>query len=262
MSTLAPVGYSKTVGGPAKNIDDASLVYHVNLLLCAVLAIFIAIKLPRAFALFGTQSEWFNGHILRYVPYKPSRRLVQAVHSAYPPPIDSGGSDYKDTPSSDDNHTLYSANVHHVQRLTEQGSPVIMQYPLHVPACIKPLRPLLTPLRARISPGFSVAQLLIILAWFYALVYAAFYKTNIFSGNARAGWIAVAQLPLIFSFAQKNNVLGSFLGYGYEKVCDQPLSQMLRRCSDCIPAIRSPYRSPSSRLGCLAKSQKPAEHLK
>jgi len=215
MATLAPVGFSATVGGIPHNIDDASIVYHTNLLIFALIAIFVLIKLPRAFALFGTSSEWLNGHFLRYVPYKPSRRLVQAVHSAYPPPTKE---DYIDS-SSDENHTLYSsANVHHVQRLTEKGAPVVIHYPPHITSCIKPLRPLLTPLRARILPGFSVGQLLLVLTYFYSLLYVAFYKSNILTDNARTGWIAVGQLPLLYVFAQKNNVLGSLLGFGYEKL--------------------------------------------
>ncbi|KAJ3497971.1 hypothetical protein NLJ89_g10279 [Agrocybe chaxingu] len=204
MATLAPTA------APANNVDDASLVYHVNLLLIALVALFIVIKLPRAFALFGTKSEWLNGHILRYIPYRPSRRGVQAIHSAYPPP------DSKEY-SSNDSHTLYT-HARHAQRLAENGAPVAMYFPPHVPSCIKPLRPLLTPLRSRISPGFSVAQLLLLIIYFYALVYAGFYRSNIFTDTARTGWIAVAQMPLVYAFAQKNNVLGSLLGYGYEKL--------------------------------------------
>lgn len=37
-------------------------------------------------------------------------------------------------------------------------------------------------------------------------------------GARRPGWIAVAQFPLIFALAAKNNFVGFFLGVGYEKV--------------------------------------------
>ncbi|PPR00684.1 hypothetical protein CVT24_000972 [Panaeolus cyanescens] len=201
----------------AANPSDATLVYHVTLMLMAIMALFVICKLPRAIALFGT-SEWSSGHILRYVPYKPTshrrRRVVQAVHAAYPPP-----SPIKEADSSD-SHTYidHAPKLAYVQRIDEKGQDVKSRYPTHVAATMKPLRPILTPLRARISPGFSVCQLLMLAVYFYALIYATFYKSNVFTDESRTGWIAVAQLPLVFAFAQKNNILGSILGYGYERL--------------------------------------------
>jgi len=193
---------------PAANASDASIVYNINMLFIALIAMYTIIRLPRLLSLLRVPSEWKNGHILYYTPYRPQRRLVQAIRSAYPPP-----EDY----ATNESHTLYS-HAHHVKRLTEKGAPVTMDPPPHIPACIKSLRPLLTPLRARIAPGFSVAQLLVISMYFYSLLYAALYKSNIFTDSARTGWISIGQMPFVFIFAQKNNVLGSILGYGYEKV--------------------------------------------
>jgi len=205
MTTLAPTG------GAERNVDDASLMYHINLLLVALLAAAVLVRLPRAFALFGSSADWLNGHILRYTPYQPpSRRFAHHIHGAYPSQHPAFG--------SDDSHSHYPYNV---QRITDNGAPVVMNFPPHISACIKPLRPLLTPLRARIQPGFSVGQVIILLIYFYSLVYAAFYRSNIFTDPARTGWIAISQLPFVFAFAQKNNLLGSLLGYGYEKVCLQ-----------------------------------------
>ena len=178
------------------------------MLFIALLAMYAIIRLPRLFFLLRIPSEWKNGHILHYTPYRPKRRLVQAIHSTYPPPK---------VNQTNESHTLYS-HAHHVQRLTEKGVPVTMDPPPHIPACIKPLRPLLTPLRARISSGFSVAQLLVVSIYFCSLFYAAVYKSNIFTDSGRTGWICIGQMPFVFIFTQKNNILGSILGYGYEKV--------------------------------------------
>ncbi|KIM43579.1 hypothetical protein M413DRAFT_25919 [Hebeloma cylindrosporum] len=208
MSALAPKAVTDAVGGPAQELSDASMVYNINMLFVALLAIYTIIRLPRLFSLLSIPWEWKNGHILYYTPYRPNRRIVQAMHSAYPPPKDN---------QTDESHTLYS-HAHHVQRLTEKGAPVTMNPPSHIPACIKPLRPILTPLRARIAPGFSVAQLLVMSMYFYSLLYAAFYRSNIFTDSARTAWICISQLPFVFIFAQKNNVLGFILGYGYEKL--------------------------------------------
>ena len=210
MTNLAPVG-SLAIGGRPRNMDDASLLFHVDILICVFLLIVVLLKIPRAFALFGTSSEWYNGHFLRYTPYRPSARVLQAVRSIYPPPAIS-----KEDDDSDDSH--FPSHTHHARRLTEKGIAVMMRFPPHVASCFKQLRPLVTPLRSRISPGFSVAQTLVLVVYFYVLVYAGFYRSNIFTDSARTGWIAVAQMPFIFAFAQKNNALGSLLGYGYEKV--------------------------------------------
>lgn len=186
--------------------QDTTLLYHVDLILLSMAALFIVVRFPRLIALFGTTSEWFDGHFLHYVPYRPSTRVVLNAFNAYPPKTEN---------ASDDSHTHYAP---HPQRVTVQGAPVTMRYPPHITSCIKFLRPSLKFLRFRISPGLSIAQLLILFIYFTCLVYASFYKSNIFTDKFRTGWVCVAQLPFVFAFAQKNNVLGSLLGYGYEKV--------------------------------------------
>lgn len=154
------------------NVNSA-LLYHINLFLLSIVSFFIIAKLPRVIALFGTTSEWFDGHFLHYTP--------------------------------------------HAKRATEKGG-VTMRYPPHVDSCIKFLRPLLKYLRLRISPGFSIAQSLILVIYFACLAYASLYKSNIFTDSSRTGWVATAQLPLLFALAQKNNVLGLLLGCAYENL--------------------------------------------
>ncbi|KAF8811101.1 hypothetical protein BYT27DRAFT_7221556 [Phlegmacium glaucopus] len=193
-----------------KNVDGASLLFHTDLLLLSIVGLFIIARLPRLIALFGTTSEWFNGHFLHHVPYRSSTRLVHPAHSYRSPP---NPKEY----ASDNSHTLYS-HASNAQRVTDKGAPLTMRYPPHVGSCINILRPLLKLLRLRISPGFSIAQSLILCIYFSCLVYASFYKSNIFTDKTRTGWVAIAQLPFVFAFAQKNNILASLLGYGYEKV--------------------------------------------
>jgi ferric-chelate reductase len=158
--------------------DSAVLLYHTNLFLFSIVGLFVIAKLPRVIALFGTTSEWFAGYLLHYSPSTRSR----APHA------------------------------------TKRGAPVAMRYPPHVNSCIKFLRPCLKHLRLRISPGFSIAQSLIVSIYFACLAYASFYKSNIFTDQSRTGWVATAQLPLLFALAQKNNVLGLLLGCAYENV--------------------------------------------
>ena len=67
-----------------------------------------------------------------------------------------------------------------------------------------------------------MAQSLLFFIYLICLVYASFYKSNIFTDGTRTGWVAIAQLPFLFSLAQKNNVLGLIIGCGYEKVIISP----------------------------------------
>lgn len=183
------------------SVDSATLVYHIDLFQLSIVALFFLVSLPRIIALFGTTSEWFDGYFLRYVPYRPSTRMS-------PKHI------------SNNSYTSHSSHTHtsHVQQVTANGAPASMRYPPHVASCFEFLRPILTFLRLRISPGFSVAQAFVLSIYFTSLAYASFYESNIFTDEARTGWVAIAQLPLVFALSQKNNVMGAFIGYGYNHV--------------------------------------------
>ena len=177
------------------------LLYHIDFLLLSITGLFVVAKLPQAIALFSTTSEWFDGHFLHYVPYSPF------VNRSYLPPS---------------SKTVLASNIsypiHSTQRVTEKDTRLKKRYPLHIGSCIKFLRPVLTLLRLRISPGFSVAQSLVYFIYFVCLAFATFYRSNIFTDQTRTGWVVVAQLPLIFLLSQKNNILGLLLGCGHEKV--------------------------------------------
>ena len=192
-------------------MDNLIFLYHIDLFLLSILGLFIIFRLPQIIALFGTTSEWFDGYFLHYIPYRPSTRVVHNAHPSYPPP------GHKTEYASDNSHTLYS-HATHAQRVTATGDALTVRYPPHVSSCIRFLRPCLKLLRLRISHGFSIAQSLTLSIYFICLVYASFYRSNIFTDGYRTGWVAIAQLPFVFAFSQKNNVLGALLGYGYDKV--------------------------------------------
>lgn len=204
-----------TVGGIPANIPDALLVFHVDLLVAAAIVACALVRLPRAIGLFGTTREWVDGHFLRYIPYKPSRQFVQAAHTVYPPPSDS---DSVISDTSSESSYAGSNSSYEVKRLTKTGKSVEMRYPPHISAWFKVFRPILSPLRTRLATGFSVGQLVVITLYFYTLVYATFFNSNIITDNSRTGWIAIGQFVFVYAFAQKNNIIGSVLGYGYEKV--------------------------------------------
>lgn len=193
-------------------VNDATFVYHVDLFLVALLACVVVSRLPQAIALFSS-SDWYNGHFLRHVPYRRSTTIVQGFKNAYPPPLKGQWSE--DSHSSASSHTSGSSSK--MKRLDRHGAQIVPIYPTHIASCMRFVRPLVAPLRARIVPGYSVAQFLIMTIYFWVLIYASFYKSNLFLAADRTGWVAIAQLPFIFALSQKNNLLGWLMGLGYEK---------------------------------------------
>jgi len=195
-----------------ENVKSVVLLYRIDFVLLSIIGLFVVAKLPQVIALFITTSEWFEGHFLHYVPYSPSAKR------SYPPPSSKNDLTSNISHTLQSHHDLHSHDILPTQRVTEKGSPITMRHPTHVSSCSEFLRPLLTPLRLRISPGFSLAQSLIFVIYFVCLAYATFKRSNIFTDQTRTAWVAISQLPFLFLLAQKNNILGSLLGYGYEKV--------------------------------------------
>jgi hypothetical protein len=94
-----------------------------------------------------------------------------------------------------------------------------MEYPTHIASCPSFLRWTLSTLRTRITPTYSVGQFILLTCYFWILVYATAYQSNLFVDYPRVGWVATSQLPFVVAYTSKNNILGFLWGYGYEKVC-------------------------------------------
>ncbi|TFK24120.1 ferric reductase transmembrane component [Coprinopsis marcescibilis] len=182
-------------------VKSTTLVFHVNLFIYAAIALVALFRIPHLVALFGTPSEWYNGHFLRYSPVKqPKVSRSNTSNSA---------------------RTLVGEDTHHDRKRRggeKDVSEVEVKYPPHTAVVPRQLRTMLSLSRVRILDGYSIGQISILAMYFYALVYATFFKSNPFTDATRPGWVAISQFPLIFALAQKNNILGSLLGYGYERL--------------------------------------------
>ncbi|PVG04513.1 hypothetical protein CPB86DRAFT_1133 [Serendipita vermifera] len=64
----------------------------------------------------------------------------------------------------------------------------------------------------------DIGQLTVIAGYFATLIVTILKDAQLKSNANRAGFLAVAQLPLIFLLATKNNILAALLGRGYEKL--------------------------------------------
>lgn len=210
--------FATTVGSSGREVDSESFIFHVTLFVLAILGVVFLFRLPRGIALFGSD-DWRIGHILRYIPYRPtrsasrSRRIIQATHGSTTQPP-SPTSHYV---ASDESHTL----AYHQQtfkRVDAMGRAIEMQYPTHIPSCPPFLRWTLPLLRHRLTPSYSFGQAIVLLVYSWILIYATLYKSNFFVDYSRVGWVSIAQLPFVVAYGTKNNVLGTLFGVGYENV--------------------------------------------
>ncbi|KAF8201138.1 hypothetical protein K438DRAFT_1671354 [Mycena galopus ATCC 62051] len=209
-SSFAPAPSTSSVVKAATTqptVDVSAFVFHVNIFILALAAAVLLYRLPRALARFWRVSEWSNGHFFHRIARLP------------PPPkvvmLSRGMSSKSKKLQSDISHAT-SSHAKHVQRVDHRGVPIHVSYPPHVAACMSLVRPLAAPLSTRISPGFTVAHLVVFLVYLSVLVYPLSVATaGPFVDLDRAGWIAISQLPLVVLFASKNNLLGMMLGDGY-----------------------------------------------
>ncbi|KAH9482731.1 Ferric/cupric reductase transmembrane component B [Psilocybe cubensis] len=204
---------SPTGAGAGIEVDSEMLMFHVNIVCLILLGVLTLVRLPHAFGLFSSK-EWLGSQFLRQVSTRPTVRRL-ATQDIYSPTSTPKGRGYTGYGSSDDSHMYAQPAL----RLTEKGTPTTIRFPTNIPVTwFMTLRPILSPLRSRVMPGFSVAQAFVVVMYFYAMVYAVFFQSNIITDSNRTGWIAVSQLPLVFAFAQKNSIPGGLIGYGYEKL--------------------------------------------
>ncbi|KAJ7088591.1 ferric reductase like transmembrane component-domain-containing protein [Mycena epipterygia] len=116
--------------------------------------------------------------------------------------------------ASDDSHTTYEPKTTVRMRAETPGA-----YPPHLEPAPSFLRPVVSLLRSRVAPGLSAAQIAICAGYLSVILYASIYRSSgPFMDYNRFGFIAISQVPFIFAFGSKNNVLGMFLGMGYEKL--------------------------------------------
>ena len=225
----------------------------------AFLIAYAVFRIPHLIGLFGSQSEWYNGHFLWYkTPKRPkgrvgrhdsSRTLVGRHNSTRSVGTKSIGAvsmarkessrtvvNEDGTYEMDEKHRGLDRNPsytrhpekHHNRRHNSQRAPTKLRppmeempparYPTHIPSVHRVLRPALTVSRIRVWKGYSIAQLFMMALYFTILVAATFFQSNPFVDATRPAWVAVSQMPLLFALAQKNNILGSIMGYGYEKL--------------------------------------------
>ncbi|KAG2040684.1 ferric reductase like transmembrane component-domain-containing protein [Suillus americanus] len=202
---------TQSAASTSVTVNAFQLVFHIDVFLLALSAVFAVFALPRAVARFSRAAEWRHGHILRAIPLK-RRAPKSPMRSVQSPP---SGSAAADNLTSDESHTFHSeAHLIRHPAAKEEG----WSLPPHVRAWSSRVPTFSNILRYRLDVSFSLGQGLILVIYSAALVYAGFLKSNPFVDPLRTGFVAVSQIPIVYLLATKNNILGIFLGLGYEKL--------------------------------------------
>lgn len=217
----------QTRSASSSSIDDQfRLVFHVNIFLLAVTAIFVLATLPQALARFSHITEW-NGHFLRSINLnnRRPRRLPpspppksSSKPPASPPPDEpyTASSSGHDGVTSEESHT-YVSHTNLIGRPTTSKAAESM-LPPHVRAWSSILPPVGNLLRYRLNSGFSAGQALVLGFYSVVLLYPTFLKSDPFTDPLRTGFVALSQIPLVYILGTKNNIIGMFLAMGYERV--------------------------------------------
>lgn len=167
---------------------DMTLAYHLDIAISIVIIIFALLNAPRALARFANHSERFCGHILRYV----------SLHDD--PRIDPDANSKKSLPMQILQDTSGQEKLMHMRMLSSLVPPVagILSCPVH--------------------EEYTIRHVLLMAGYTAMVFYCGFYKSNPFSHPSQAGWVITSQVPFVYMFATKNNIVGALVGAGYERL--------------------------------------------
>ncbi|KAI0055968.1 hypothetical protein BV25DRAFT_1668797 [Artomyces pyxidatus] len=196
---------------PAHPLDVFKFVFHIDLLLLGLFAVYVLSTLPRALARFSRPSELLDGLFIRtgYQPVsiahvrRQSTRTHRRVRTIRQP--------------SEDEHTVVSHA--YVMHASSSAAPTASTAPMRVPRWTTLVHPLMAyALNYRVSPGLSIGKLVTLSIYFGINLYAGIYRSNPFTDPIRTGYVAMSQVPIVVALAGKNNWLSWACGVGYEKL--------------------------------------------
>jgi ferric-chelate reductase len=201
--------------------SNASLfVFRIDALLAFIFALYVVSTLPRALVRWFHPSESLNGIILRSggghalterrnntSTFSNVDLLRSAISSSYGSVRTLIGMS-----RSDKSSRVYSPPI--TPRACGPRKP-----PRRVPRWTTIVHPKFAyALNFRISPGFSIGKLLVLLIYSTIILFACLFRSNPITDNVREGLVAVSQIPIIVALAGKTNFLSWLCGVGYEKV--------------------------------------------
>jgi ferric-chelate reductase len=188
-----------------RGVDDFVLVLHIDLLIASFFALFAIFTLPRLFVRFSRRSEWFSGLSLHTDTFTNVRKQHQAMPAL------------NDSTSSSDLRLKSGWRQPHVAQKAVRDND--FKLPSHrIPSWSSRFHIISTIFGREVATGYSIGRLIILLGYFCIILYAGIYNDSPFRFWVREGIITVSQVPIVYALATKNNVFGTFLAVGYEKV--------------------------------------------
>ncbi|KAI6032650.1 ferric reductase like transmembrane component-domain-containing protein [Pisolithus orientalis] len=201
---------------PSNSSDlDVTLTYHLDIAISITIAIFALLNAPRAVARFANPSERLRGHILRYVALRREPRIsASSVSNQMHSDFKKSAVGIQDRSAGCD--TILSAlPALPTQTLRDTSNP---ERPVHMPMLSSLVHPVTSVLTRPVHEGYTVGRVLLMAGYAIMVLYCTFYKSNPFSHPSRAGRVIASQIPFVYIFATKNNIVGALVGVGYEKL--------------------------------------------
>ncbi|RDX49455.1 iron reductase [Lentinus brumalis] len=179
---------------------NAAVVFWVDILLLCVVGLLFVLTLPRMLAHFSRGGGWRLGLLLRHTTATShsdeqsvsSRRTLDRRSIITRTACSSSSENEKPAPTR-------------VQATHVRSWQMLFPHMTHV---------LRLPVLGRIHLGGAVICVL----YFSLLLFAALYRTSIWTNPVRAAYVAISQIPVVYLLATKNNVLGVLLGTAYDKL--------------------------------------------
>ena len=214
-------------------------VFHIDVVLLSLFALYVVLTLPRALVRLFQPSELLNGFFLRSgapprtTPHhrsdtrgrssatrtKPNRSTSTRTNLTARTLVDLP----EDAEGGKNNKPLIipARPVAPATRgsRSRRSPPEPRRVPTRVPRWTTILHPTLAyTLNFRVSPGFSFGKLLVLLTYASLMFYVSLRNSDPFSDSLRTGYVAISQIPIAVALAGKTNWLSWACGVGYEKV--------------------------------------------
>ena len=197
-------------------VKSFPFLYHINILILVLFAIFFVAMLPRVISARLAPRARFTGFF-----------LLSGGGSANTPPARRPAENLQH--DEDDTQTLHNNNPFEdgqSMAMPRDVAPVVFGTPGGIggtgPMRVRSLLSL-HPLLGAIAnyeplPGWPLRKLVVFLVYFGIYLYAGLYRNNPFASPYRSAVLGVSQIPLVIACVMKNNFIQYLTGVAYEKV--------------------------------------------
>ena len=226
-SSPAPAGSSPQFAGVGLN---ENIVYWLDVGLFGIIGVFFLAALPRSIGRYSNLTEWTRGLLLRAGSssfIQPSRPTT-GITPIYP--SNSNGTVESDLSPTLANHVRYPA----APAMRSSGPP--SSPPWHIPSLATMLYPISTFFSLSITPGKTFGKVALSLIYIAGILFVVFYSSDPLAAPARLGDISVSQIPFVVALGTKNNIIGTLLSKGYERVRKFCNFNVLEHYIDRLPA--------------------------